>query len=392
LKGHIVFIDETASLGGGEINLLRIAASVREFGWQPVVLVASEGPLLGLLDQQGIEGRVVRGGPFRSLSLQSASGVKVPDPLAWPQVFNAGLTWSARLAEELADLNPSVVQTCSMLSHLFGGWKASRLGNPVVAHVQDIVSARSGLGLYRKVFRGWARRFPQVLACISPLVADQFEHEREAESRIRVIWNMVDFPARETQRPWLVSGDSPPLRLGTSARLTPWKGHLVALQTARELKTAGVPFVWRFAGDESLGLSTYATSLNAKIDEWDLRGDVELLGWMEDMEEFFESIDILVHVPTEPEPFGLVVAEAMARGIPVICSRGGGLESVVEREGGVLVPRGDPLATSRAIADMGASFEGIVERCAQAVPRVRRLFAPEVVAPQWNALYEEVTQ
>jgi glycosyltransferase involved in cell wall biosynthesis len=47
------------------------------------------------------------------------------------------------------------------------------------------------------------------------------------------------------------------------------------------------------------------------------------------------AFDVLVHVPVEPEPFGRVVAEAMARAVPVVASRSGGIEEIMEdgREG-----------------------------------------------------------
>ena len=42
------------------------------------------------------------------------------------------------------------------------------------------------------------------------------------------------------------------------------------------------------------------------------------------------SLDVIVHASVEPEPFGLVIAEAMACGRPVIVSRAGGAAEIAQ--------------------------------------------------------------
>ena len=50
---------------------------------------------------------------------------------------------------------------------------------------------------------------------------------------------------------------------------------------------------------------------------------VELLGWVKDPNEFYSRIRLLVH-PAKLEAYGMVVAEALARGIPVLVSEATG--------------------------------------------------------------------
>ena len=41
------------------------------------------------------------------------------------------------------------------------------------------------------------------------------------------------------------------------------------------------------------------------------------------------ALDVVVHASTQPEPFGLVIAEAMACGRAVVVSSGGGAAEIV---------------------------------------------------------------
>ena len=54
-----------------------------------------------------------------------------------------------------------------------------------------------------------------------------------------------------------------------------------------------------------------------------------------------------------PEPFGLVAAEAMAAGTPVVASAVGGLPDVLDHgRAGILIPPGDPTALRRAVVEL----------------------------------------
>jgi glycosyltransferase involved in cell wall biosynthesis len=76
--------------------------------------------------------------------------------------------------------------------------------------------------------------------------------------------------------------------------------------------------------------------------------------------EFFDTIDILL-VPSWEEPFGLVVLEGMASGIPVIATASGGpLEIIRSGVNGILVPPRDPKSLALAVASISAQRESII--------------------------------
>lgn len=65
-------------------------------------------------------------------------------------------------------------------------------------------------------------------------------------------------------------------------------------------------------------------------------------GFVNDRNVFLASLDVLI-MPSECEGFGMVAAEAMAHGVPVIVPRQSGIAPLVEQSGGgIVVERPDP--------------------------------------------------
>ena len=87
--------------------------------------------------------------------------------------------------------------------------------------------------------------------------------------------------------------------------------------------------------------------LTARIEEAGLAGRIRFAGYREDMADMFAALDLLA-APSRWEGFGLMLAEAMAAGVPVVASRVGGMPDVLG-DAGVLVPPEDPEALAEAI-------------------------------------------
>jgi glycosyltransferase involved in cell wall biosynthesis len=118
---------------------------------------------------------------------------------------------------------------------------------------------------------------------------------------------------------------------------------------------------------------------------------VHFLGHRDDVPEILAALDVLVHVPSAPEPFGRVVAEAMAVGKPVVAARAGGLPEIVEHEvTGLLVPPGDPSACAAAVLRLLADPALRARLGTAGRRRAEERFDPAAHAERVVAAYREV--
>jgi glycosyltransferase involved in cell wall biosynthesis len=78
-------------------------------------------------------------------------------------------------------------------------------------------------------------------------------------------------------------------------------------------------------------------------------------GYVADPASAMRALDVVVHASTDPEPFGLVIAEAMATGRAVIVSYAGGAQELVTPGVDALIHQpGDADELGRAIATLAA--------------------------------------
>ena len=134
------------------------------------------------------------------------------------------------------------------------------------------------------------------------------------------------------------------------ARLTRWKGQLVAIEALGRMKADGqdVPVLVLVGGDQ--GRTAYREEIEWLIGRHGLEKNVWLVGHCDDMPAAFALADIALNPSTDPEAFGRTAAEASAAGLPVIVADHGGAREVVE-EGvtGWRTPPGDAGALAKTL-------------------------------------------
>lgn len=217
--------------------------------------------------------------------------------------------------------------------------------------------------LYRRV-DGWIAPTAQILSSLKRL--------RPRAST--VIPNWVDL-TKFSFRPHPMHA---PLNLGILGQISPHKGHDDAVEALR-LLGSGYKLLVAGKGDDS-----YVQALRSRSE----RLAVEFLGFVS-LPEFLEKVDVLL-VPSWEEPFGIVLLEAMASGIPLISTAAGGpLDIVRSGVDGILVPPRNPRALADAVREIQRQPESFVR---EARKRVESTFDIQAVVPRIEAFYESLKE
>lgn len=167
------------------------------------------------------------------------------------------------------------------------------------------------------------------------------------------------------------------------ASLTARKGHGVLIEAL-----AGLPgHDWRLtcAGGAQHEPET-ARLIAQQIDEAGLGERVRLSGELAEggLNMLYNKADLFV-LPSFHEGYGMVLAEALARGLPIISTTGGAIPEVVPKDAGILVPPGDAGALREALARLMDAPEERM-RLAEGAKAARSALRP------WSASVDEFAQ
>jgi glycosyltransferase involved in cell wall biosynthesis len=220
-----------------------------------------------------------------------------------------------------------------------------RLPQPWVALIHHPLALETGLqAAAAQAFAELERKLLARAACV--IVTSQRTRRDLAaydldDARIAVVCPGTD-PARLAR-----GSGGPGTALLCVASLTPRKGHGVLLEALHEL----LDLQWRLTCVGSGGRDpACAHAIGAAIDRLGLRQRVRLIGGQaeSDVGPFYDRADLFV-LPSYHEGYGMVLAEALARGLPVVSTTAGAIPDTVPDDAGLLVPPGDPQALAAAL-------------------------------------------
>ncbi len=193
-----------------------------------------------------------------------------------------------------------------------------------------------------KWFISRALELPNVtLTAVSNFIADTVKSELDIDQAVHVIRNGID---TEKFSPAFISGSGDRIRVLFSGNASPRKGVQWLDAIADRIKDIADIYI--------------ATGLRGRIFRFN-SSNIKLVGQVasDDMPALYNKMDILVF-PTVREGFGLVAAEAMACGLPVVCTDGSSLPELVDHEqGGFRIPLGNTGLFADAINELSSNRE-----------------------------------
>ena len=342
-RPRVVYVDQSAQLSGAQLAMLRLLPALAP--WVDAgVVVAEDGPLVEKLEAAGVPTDVL---PLSQATRHVRCEDVRPGGLGLAGVAGAA-TYAARLAHHLRRLRPALVHTNSLKAAVYGGLAARAARVPVVWHVRDRITPDYLPAPAVALVRAMARRVPDaVLGNHTTLPT------LGASPRPRfAVADPVDprcFEARRQAAP----GPEASLRVGMVGRITRWKGqHLFLTAFARAFAHGGATAV--VVGAPMFGEHDYERELHQLVGRLGIADRVEFRGFREDIPAELAALDVAVHSSVLPEPFGQVVVEAMAAGVPVVAADAGG-PSLIVTDGvdGLLTPPADVDALAAALRRLG---------------------------------------
>jgi glycosyltransferase involved in cell wall biosynthesis len=220
---------------------------------------------------------------------------------------------------------------------------ARRLRLVVVLHLQ--LADETGLPQERAA--GLDRREREVLRAASAVVATSEWAARRAIAHHGLDPRRVRTVPPGTDPAPLAAGTESGNRLLCLASVTPRKGHDVLAEALSNL--SDLPWTCVCVGSVRRDPG-HARKVQSMIDKLDLTHKMILAGPLpdDDLNQTFNRTDLLV-LPSRRETFGMVITEALVRGIPVLSTNVDALPRTVGPDVGILVPPDDVNALTDAL-------------------------------------------
>lgn len=357
-----------------------VTASPDRGGAETVVMQLVAG-----LDRARVEPSVVtlKDGDF-ARELRAAEAQLV-DAAYLGRMRNVGRTLKvvSRLAGAIRSTRADIVHSHGTIAHIVGGLAAWRARVPAIHHVHDLFADTRS---FDAVLQHLALRVPAaVIVAVSHSARSRLLATGAPYNRVRVVHNGVSMQPT----PPAFTSDAP--AVVWCGRLQRWKGTHVFLDAAAAVRERHPEArFWVVGGTLFDKEREYADELRRQASALGLDDAVTFTGHVPDARPYLAAADVVVHSSISPEPFGLVIAEALAEGKPIVAfDEGGPAEMIESGRSGRLVEPGSTESLAAAISDLLERPE-LRQRLGEAAKQRARHFGLEAMLRRMHLVYDEV--
>lgn len=328
----ILLVSHTSALDGAERSLAALAQHLQQQQRPCHLLCPEPGPLADLLQAQQIP----------------VTYFKLPRPQRdLPHLLQFIILWPwvvLRLALWLRRQPVSVVYN-NTIDSLYAPFSARLAGVPLLWHIREVKPNKPA---FRRPFTWLLRYLPQQALFNSQATLQAYAPRPYAHWQI--IYNGVPIPPLPAPKP-----PDQPIVVGWAGQFVPHKRpeqFLQAFALAQQQWPPHLPPLQAvMAGDGPL-----LPTIQQQIQQAQLQQQLRTVGYLADMTAFYQQIDLFV-LTSALEPFGRVVAEAMAAARPVIASHVGGVPELLSADCGFLLPADDVQAFADKIIWLASHAE-----------------------------------
>jgi glycosyltransferase involved in cell wall biosynthesis len=366
----IIFVVNTLTHGGAEIQVSRLANGLQCRGWQVgVVAMVRPDALDGQLRSAGIE--------VHCLNMKPG----IPNPVAIfklarfirarrPQIVHSHIVHANLLARVTRLVVKMPVLICTAHSFKEGG-RLHDIGYRLTDRLSDLTTGVSQAAVDRYLRLGLARA-DGIRFIPNGIDVRRFQNDPSQRRRLRDELGVGD------RFVWLVV-----------ARLEPDKNHanLFRAFSSAALNHPANPVLL------VVGAGRLESEVRRLVEQMQLSARVRFLGLRDDVPALMNAADAQV-LSSSMEGMPLVLQEASAVGLPVVATDvGGNAEVVSSGKSGVIVPSDDSRALARAMCDIMSMTPVQRDEMGQAGRRhVETNYDIERVLDRWEAIFEELSE
>jgi len=365
-KPVILHLIDTTGPGGAETVFVELVDASRKMGYQPLAVIKGPGWVQENLEKRGI--------PTRVIPVESGFAIGFLKALI-------GLVREYRV--------------CLIQAHLLGSSLYAAIVGlitrvPVVSTFHGMVDIQ-GLGrltgLKKALLKAGSTQFVAVSKRLKEDLAQQGFIDPE---RTEVIYNGVrtgDYTRKPTGRLKERLGlPEEAILVGSLGNIRPAKNYEVLIQVAERVKQVLPNAHFVVAGHMKEPLMGRLEQL---AEQAEVSDRVHFIGFQAESQAFLSELDLFL-LTSSSEGFSISTIEAMASGLPVIATRSGGPEEIIE-EGvsGLLANVGDSEGLANAVCAVLEDMEKRKRLSAGGADRVRTAFDMEKMSKAYGNLYNK---
>ena len=376
---RVAIVFEFSTLNGGERSMLAVLDNLKS-NVSKIQFVAI-GPGIGRL----ADALRKRGIPLHDWSLTDSSGTR-----------RHSEEIETSLCQLIKSIKPDLVHANSLAIGRLLGRVALRFDVPTTGHLRDIIklSAAAIADLNHN----------HQLVAVSEATRKFHVGQGLDERRIVVAYNGIDLDQFQPRSP--TGSLQAELGLNRESVLVACIGQ-IGLRKGQDILAAAAPEILKHVPNAHFLLIGERTSQKAesiefeqtilrRFDEAGITDHLHLLGSREDVSEILSEIDLLAH-PANQEPFGRVLLEASAAGVPIVATDVGGTpEIVLDGVTGHLIPPKDPIALAEAVikslTDKVESQNFRLAARERAIHKFSINIAAQKLSSFWNAVLDETQE
>lgn len=367
---NILFLHSSSELYGSDRSLLNIVKYINKEKFNIHVILPCDGPLVD--EMKKVPGVTV---VIYSVAVLRRKHLSPKGIFSYFSDYSKSVKFIKNYINEnkidLVDTNTAVVFP--------GAVAAKRTKIKSSWHIREIIKNK----YENKFISMMMKRYADLIIANSKASGTAL---KVPESKIRVVYNAVE------DKP-IVEGSHEGIVVGMAGRINRWKGQKLFVDAAKLVseKHPDVKFV--IAGEAYTGEEFLKEELKEYIREKSVEDKVSLLGQVNDMPGFYSNIDMFVLPSTQPEPFGLVVIEAMNYGLPVVATNHGGpVEIIDEGVDGFLVDWEDASQMAARIIELVENPEMRKTMGAKGQQKKREKYSVDAMVSNVEKVFEELLE